>query len=63
MIDTAVSAIANPISTFLTKELGISLRAGEAGYSSRAVKTQADIMKIPSSAPSIEYSGQWRASA
>src|SRR6266478_4945501 len=63
MIDTAVSAMANPISAFLTKEFGISLSAGEAGCSSRAVKKQAEIMKIPSSAPSIKYSGQCRASA
>jgi hypothetical protein len=63
MIDTAVSAMANPISAFLTKEFGISLSAGEAGCSRRAVKKQAEIMKIPSSAPSIKYSGQCRASA
>src|SRR5712692_4478299 len=63
MIDTAVSAMANPMSAFLAKELGINLRAGEAGYSSKAVKIQAEIMKIPSSAPSIKYSGQCRARA
>src|SRR6266852_1330914 len=63
MIDMAVRAMANPMSAFLTKALGISLWTGEAGYSSKAVKTHAEIMKIPSSAPSIKYSGQCRASA
>src|SRR6266446_113549 len=63
MIDTAVSAIANPMRAFLTNAFGISRRTGEPGYSSNAVKTHADIMKIPSSAPSIKYSGQCCASA
>src|SRR5216683_5547134 len=63
MIDTAVSAIANPMKAFLTNAFGISRRTGEPGYSSNAVKTHAEIMKIPSSAPSIKYSGQCRARA
>src|SRR5882724_13090111 len=63
MIDIAVTAIASPISAFLTNGSGISLRTGEAGCSIKAVKTHAEIMKIPSSAPSIKYSGQCCANA
>src|SRR6266404_271535 len=63
MIDIAVTAIASPISAFLTNGSGISLRTGEAGCSIKAVKTHAEIMKIPSSAPSIKYSGQCRVRA
>ena len=63
MIDIAVTAMASPISAFLTNGSGISLRTGEAGCSIKAVKTHAEIMKIPSSAPSIKYSGQCRARA
>src|SRR5512136_2186188 len=63
MIDTAVNAMAKPMNAFLANALGIIRWIGEAGYSSNAVKIQADIMKIPSSAPSIKYSVQCRASA
>lgn len=60
-METAVSAMANPISAFLIKALAITLRTGEPGNSNSAVKIQAEIMKIPSSAPSIKNSGQCRA--
>src|SRR5712692_4262049 len=63
MMDTAVSAMAKPMSVFLTNASGINRRAGDAGCSSKAVKTHAEIMKIPSSALSIRYSGQCRANA
>src|SRR6266436_5516468 len=63
MIDIAVTAMASPIRALLMNGSGISLRTGEAGYSIKAVKTHAEIMKIPSSAPSIKYSGQCRARA
>src|SRR6266852_4295879 len=63
MIDIAVTAMVSPIRALLMSGSGISLRTGEAGCSIKAVKTHAEIMKIPSSAPSIKYSGQCRARA
>src|SRR6266849_5331952 len=63
IIDIAVTAMATPIRALLLNGSGISLRTGEAGCSIKAVKTHAEIMKIPSSAASIKYSGQCRARA
>jgi len=58
MRPTAVNPIANPLSIRLTNSEGIDWWTGEAGYSSRVVKRPAEIIKIPSSADSMRYSGQ-----
>src|SRR5262249_44369759 len=43
--------------------VGIICWTRDAGCSSKTTNTQAEIMKSPSSAPSIRYSGQWVLSA
>src|SRR6266496_1834571 len=60
MMATAVVPIAIPIRTRLRKGSGSACRTGESGCSSNATNKQAEIMKRPSSAPSIRYSGQCR---
>src|SRR6266571_7242037 len=63
MIPIAVRPIAMPISTRRRTGSWIAWRAGEAGCSRSAVKKHAEIMKIPTPAASIKYSGQWVFSA
>jgi len=42
----------------LSKAEGMAARTGEAGYSNRDANKHADIIKRPSSAASLKYSGQ-----
>src|SRR5438045_3182392 len=59
MIAMAVAPIEQPISARRIVESGIIVWTGEVGYSRSAVNRQAEIMKTPSSAPSMKYSGKW----
>src|SRR5262245_29961848 len=54
----AVAAMASPVRARRRKGSGNRVRTGDAGCSRSTVKTQAEIMKTPSSAASIAYSGQ-----
>src|SRR5436309_2802350 len=60
MMATAVAPITTPIKARRRNGSGMDARTGEAGCSSRALKSTAETMNRPSSAPSIRYSGQWR---
>src|SRR5436305_12638255 len=55
---TAVSPMAVPISTRRRSSLAIAARSGEVGCSSKTPKAHAEIMKAPSPAASMQYSGQ-----
>src|SRR3989304_10458489 len=63
MIPVAVSPIAVPIRTRRRKGSAMAWWAGEPGYSRIVPKMPAEIMKMPSPAASITYSGQWRLKA
>src|SRR5262249_30307982 len=54
----AVPAMASPVRARRKKGSGNRVRTGEPGCCRSTVKTQAEIMKIPSSAASMAYSGQ-----
>src|ERR1041385_1240638 len=55
---TAVSPMAAPISTRRRAPPTIAARSGELGCSSKTPKAHAEIMKAPSPAASMQYSGQ-----
>src|SRR5262249_10135154 len=59
MIATAVPPIASPISARRSIGSGRARCTGEAGFSSRTPKVQAESMNSPSRAASIAYSGRW----
>src|SRR5262249_11946485 len=63
MIPTAVRPLARPRNMVRTIGFGIVWGIGETGYSRRASATQAEIMKMPSPAPSLKYSDQCSFSA
>src|SRR2546425_1081825 len=63
MMATAVAPITTPIKARRRNGSGINARTGEAGGSSRGVKSTAETINSPTASPSIRYSGQWRLSA